>query len=344
MRHFRTFLASVLLPASALAQGTDAGPTQVSDASAGASEGSPGAPTSSEADLEEDSIPLKQPTTPPPSKRTHPSERAPSEGTAPAERSAPTERKTPSKKTRANARDEDADDEDARDEDAERDDADDDDAEQAESRQFGYFALGPAMLSITGYEEYGFAMAGGGRFPLHDRIALNAGVTWGLTSFDRTGEWWEEARKVGSWTTRAYGNVTEWAREGDEDDEAFRFIAAFYAYIGLLFPYAVSGIMYVLGPFAATSYLDFHMEATFHLFETRKGPYAGAGLGTAAIIFPIEREMKGAVGPSINLGFDFGWFGIEARGFYSPPYLHGEPSLYRTDIFTGQFLFRFQGK
>lgn len=214
-----------------------------------------------------------------------------------------------------------------------------------ESPQFGYFGLGPAMLSITGYEEYGFALAGGGRFPFHKQIALGAGVTWGLTSFDRTGQWWEEARKVGSWTTRAYGNVTEWAGEGkEEDDEAFRYMAAFYAYIGLLFPYAVSGIMYILGPFAATSFIDFHMEATFHLFETRKGPYAGAGLGTAAIIFPIEREMKGAVGPSFNLGFDFGWFGIEARGFYSPPYLHGEPSLYRTDIFTGQFLFRFQGK
>lgn len=221
---------------------------------------------------------------------------------------------------------------------------DSDGPEDEESPEFGYFALGPAMLSITGYEEYGVALGGGGRFPLHEHVALSAGVTWGLTSFDRTGEWWEEARKVGSWTTRAYGNVTKWAGEGDQDDDGFRYMAAFYAYIGLLFPYAISGVMYILGPFAATSYVDFHMEATFHLFETRKGPYVGAGLGTAAIIFPTEREMKGAFGPTFNLGYDFGWFGLEARGFYSPPYLHGEPGINRTDVFTGQFLFRFQGK
>ncbi len=212
-----------------------------------------------------------------------------------------------------------------------------------ESPQFGYFGIGPAMINIAGVDEYGFAMGAGGRFPFHHRMAINAGVTWGLTSFDRTGEWWEEARKIGRWTSRAYANVTEWAGEG-EDDDALRYIAAFYAYVGLLFPYAVSGIMYIIGPFAATSYVDFHMEATFHLLETRRGPYVGAGLGIAAVIFPVEREMKGALGPSFNLGYDFGWFGIEGRGFYSPPYLHGEPGFYRTDVFTGQVLFRFQGK
>lgn len=340
MLHFRSFLVSALLPASVTAQVADSGPAPPVENATGATESSSGAAPrpSSATEIEEDSIPLKQPSSergarsPDPDKSAGDAARAesnaepadPSAGARPRARST-----SDSRGERATAEDDDKD--------------EDEEAQQEESPQFGYLALGPAMLSISGYEEYGFAIAGGGRFPLHEKIALNAGVTWGLTTFDRTGEWWEEARKVGSWTTRAYGNVTKWAGEGDEDDEVFRYMAAFYAYIGLLFPYAVSGIMYVLGPIAATSYIDFHMEATFHLLETRKGPYAGIGLGTAAVIYPVEGDMKGAFGPSFNLGFDFGWFGIEARGFYSPPYLHGEPGLYRTDIFTGQFLFRFQG-
>lgn len=285
----------------------------------------PNPPSSGVREEEEDSIPLKQP-----APREEPSAQS-----TPAEKNDGTRRAPSAEKSEKRAQ--------SPDERENDDDLDDDDDEPTESPQFGYFGIGPAMLNIDGIDEYGFAMGAGGRFPFHDRMAINAGVTWGLTSFDRTGEWWEEARKIGRWTSNAYANVTEWAGEG-EDDEALRYMAAFYAYIGLLFPYAVSGIMYIVGPFAATSYLDFHMEATFHLFETRNGPYVGGGLGTAAVIFPIEREMKGALGPSLNLGYDFGWFGIEARGFYSPPHLHGEPSVYRTDVFTGQMLFRFQGK
>lgn len=343
MRKLRLLFASAILPTSVLAQAPGARQSAPAEDSGATSKAPPAtAPpaTASPATDEEDSIPLRQA---PAQSETNTTETLKSDTKpSPVSRSAkPTdtpeqaEPKRPSKSQ--TSEDDDSDDEEG------DDDADDDDSEPEESPQFGYFAVGPAMLSITGYEEYGVALAGGGRFPFHDRMALNAGVTWGLTTFDRTGEWWEEARKIGSWTTRAYGDVTRWAGEG-EDDDAFRYMAAFYAYIGLLFPYAVSGIMYILGPFAATSFVDFHMEATFHLFETRKGPYVGAGLGAAAIIFPIEREMKGAFGPSFNVGYDFGWFGLEARGFYSPPYLHGEPGFFRTDIFTGQFLFRFQGK
>lgn len=226
---------------------------------------------------------------------------------------------------------------------------DDDDDEEGEgeadeeSPQFAYFGIGPTMLGIGSYDEYGVALAVGGRFPFHQRMAVNAGLTWGLTSFWRTERWWEEARQVGSWTTRAYGNVTRWAGEG-EDDDALRYMAAFYAYIGLLFPYFISGIMYVAGPLAATSYLDFHMEASFHLFETRKGPYVGAGLGTIAFVDPLYGELKGGVGPSLGAGFDFGWFGVEARGFVSPRYLHGESTALRTDVYTGSFLLRVQGR
>lgn len=323
-------VASTILPSSVFAQTTHARSASESHDSGAPAETAqetsspPGAPPA----LEEDSIPLKQ--TPAlaeahamPVKQT----RGESQRGSDTSKSPPTD----SERTKQNE----GEDSEVRDGEASVD--------GEESRQFGYFAVGPAMLSISGYDEFGVALGGGGRFPFHERMALNAGVTWGLTTFDRTGKWWEEARRIGSWTTRAYGNVTEWVVEG-EDDNAFRAVAALYAYIGLLFPYAVSGMMYILGPFAATSYVDFHMEATFHLSETRSGPYVGAGLGTAAIIFPIEREMKGAFGPTLNLGCDFGWFGVEARGFYSPPYLHGEPSIYRTDIFTGQFLFRFQGK
>jgi hypothetical protein len=219
----------------------------------------------------------------------------------------------------------------------------DGDEEEEESPQFAYFGIGPTVLGISSYDEYGVALAVGGRFPFHERMAVNAGLTWGLTSFWRTERWWEEARQIGSWTTRAYGNVTRWAGEG-EDDDALRYMAAFYAYIGLLFPYLISGIMYVAGPLAATSYIDFHMEASFHLFETRKGPYVAAGLGTLAFVDPIYGDLKGGVGPSFGAGFDFGWFGVEARGFVSPRYLHGEATAQRTDVFTGTFLLRVQGK
>ena len=51
--------------------------------------------------------------------------------------------------------------------------------EEEESPQFAYFGVGPAMVLVDSFDEYGIALATGGRFPFHERMALNAGVTWG---------------------------------------------------------------------------------------------------------------------------------------------------------------------
>jgi hypothetical protein len=112
--------------------------------------------------------------------------------------------------------------------------------------------------------------------------------------------------------------------------------------VGLLFPYFVSGVLYAVGPFFATSHLDLNIAASFHLFEPRKGPFLESGASLFAYLHPELSDLRGGVGPSLGVGYDFGHVSVGVRGMYSPPYLHGEATDVRTDIYTGSFFVRFQ--
>lgn len=204
------------------------------------------------------------------------------------------------------------------------------------------FGVHPLDRSLPFHDELGLAFAIGGRHSVHDHIALGMSVTWGLTTWSRTEELWRSARSVGRWTKNAYIDVTDWVGNGSDEDKSLRAFAAFFAYFGLLFPYALSGIMYVMGPIWATSHLEFTFAGTFHPFETKKGPYFETGLSLFAYVHPSDNEMRGAVGPSLGMGYDFGWLGFGARGTFSPRFMHGEVGVDRTDIYTGQLLLKFQ--
>lgn len=207
---------------------------------------------------------------------------------------------------------------------------------------FAAFGLHPIDRSLPSHDELGLALALGGRHAVHDHVALGMSLTWGLTTWSRTEALWRAARSVGRWTKNAYIDVTDWVREGNEDDKTLRGLAAFFAYFGLLFPYALSGIMYVMGPVWATSHFEFNFAGTFHVFETKKGPYLETGLSILAYVHPSENEMRAAVGPSFGMGYDFGHLGFGARGTFSPRFLHSEVGTDRTDIYTGQLILKVQ--
>jgi hypothetical protein len=206
----------------------------------------------------------------------------------------------------------------------------------------GVAAFGVHHMSGQRYDEAGLALAFGGRHAFHDHIAFNLGVTWGLTTWTRTQLAWDAAHSVGHWTKNAYIDVTNWVRDGNEDDRALRGFGAFFAYFGLLFPYFVSGVLYAVGPFLATSHLELNMAASFHLLEVKKGPYVESGASLFAYFHPEFGEMRGGVGPSLGIGYDFGHLGFGLRGMFSPRVLHGEASGIRSDIYTGSLLLRIQ--
>lgn len=209
------------------------------------------------------------------------------------------------------------------------------------------FGVHPVDRSLRSWDELGFALALGGRHEVHEHITLGGGFTWGLTSWQRTAVVWDTANDLGRWTKNAYVNVTRWVGEGkseneDEDTRLWRGIAAVYAYVGLLFPYIATGVMYAVGPLFATSHLQLDFTGTFHLLETRNGPYLETGLGFFAYLHPDTDELRGGLGPVVGFGYDVGRIGFGVKSTISPRYLHSEASPDRTDIYTGQFVLKIQ--
>lgn len=241
---------------------------------------------------------------------------------------------------------------DAKESNAGKDSVEDEEVSAAEKKErpgYAYGGVGVAAFGlhhVTGggarYDEAGLALSAGGRHGFHDHIAFNAGVTWGLTTWSRTELAWDAAHSIGSWTKNAYIDVTQWVGNGSDDDQALRGFAAFFAYFGLLFPYFVSGVLYVAGPFFATSHLDFNMSASFHLLEVKKGPFVETGASLFGYFHPEFGELRGGVGPLMGVGYDFGRIGFAARGMFSPRMLHGEATGERSDIYTGSLSIRFQ--
>lgn len=171
-------------------------------------------------------------------------------------------------------------------------------------------------------------------FHLADDFKLNLRFNWGLTEFHRAGALIETANVIGEWTTGAYATVWEWGLKKDEY-VLFRLFGSLFASVGLLMPYAVAGALYVLSPFAPTTYLGCDLTGSYHLGDDDLNAFVEAGLGLVSFIHPKYGGLYGGVGPTVGFGAKLGFVTIGVHGTWSPPGAHGEPTGSGSNVYVG---------
>jgi hypothetical protein len=198
-----------------------------------------------------------------------------------------------------------------------------------ERRTITAFGLGPAGFFTTGTGSLarpGVALQVASHVPIHENMGLGLRFSWTLTEFRRTEDMTRTAYKIGRWTTTAYGDVYDWAAQKD-DARLLRWMGAFFAFFGLLFPFMVSGIFYVASPLSATTALELGLTFDYAFGTDRysSGPYLKGGLGLVGYVHPRHDKLLGGVGPTFGAGFRFGdHFDLGLNATFLPSILHGQ--------------------
>ena len=188
---------------------------------------------------------------------------------------------------------------------------------------FGATYLGAIQSSQT-HSEAGVVFHVAPRFPIGDHYGLGLRFAYGMTGWDRTEDVARSGYKVGRWTTHAYRDVWDWAGEGEDNTRGLRVIGAFFAFIGLVFPYVVAGMFYLAAPFAASSYGE--VDATFHwepADDPKQGPYLKGGVALAAYVHPDTGRLYGGLGPNLGFGYRVGNVSLGVVGTFLPNGFHG---------------------
>jgi hypothetical protein len=150
-------------------------------------------------------------------------------------------------------------------------------------------------------------------------------LTWGLTDWDRAGEYIDAGNRSGRWTTDSLARIEAWVANAPKDEKGARFLGAIFADIFLVFTYAAVPVCYVSSAGGATSFLELDATATYRLGEGRSFAFLEGGVGAPALPYRIA-DWRGAFGPVAGVGMQLaGLVRIGARALWSPPALNHAP-------------------
>lgn len=199
---------------------------------------------------------------------------------------------------------------------------------------FAYFTTSDSGTGETQVAAPGIAIELQTTHPILEHWRANFRFNWGLTEFHRTEKLVETANGIGEWTTGAYASVFEWSTTKD-DYALFRIMGSIFAYVGLLVPYAVAGVFYIMSPFAPTTYLGCDITGSYQLGDDDVHGYLEAGVGLVSYVHPKYGGLYGGVGPTLGVGVKLDFVNIGAHGTWSPPGAHGEPTSQSSNVYVG---------
>jgi hypothetical protein len=207
-------------------------------------------------------------------------------------------------------------------------------------------APGATSLRLgIGWTTYGFTRDTGAR-AVQQGVALQArfrhmrtptfgvdfNLTWGLTDWDRAGDWIDRGNQAGQWTTERIRAVGDWAMEV-EDQQGIRLMGAFFADMFLVMTYAAVPACYVMSVGGATSHLQADATATVHAGEGWVDVWGEAGVGVLSL--PATREeWDFGVGLVAGIGADLGPVRVGARVTWSPEPLHSTNRAFGDVVIT----------
>lgn len=155
------------------------------------------------------------------------------------------------------------------------------------------------------------------------RVGWDVTLTWGLTDWDRAGEWIDAGDRAGSWTTDRFADVEAWVRRGKDDDTVGpRLLGALFADAFLLLTYAAVPFCYAGSAGGATSHLQVDVTGSVHLAEGEGDAWLELGAGAVALPVTLG-DWDGAVGPVFGAGARLGPLRVGGRVLWSPPALNG---------------------
>jgi hypothetical protein len=117
--------------------------------------------------------------------------------------------------------------------------------------------------------------------------------------------------------------------------ELFRWIGAFFAFVGLAFPYIGAGACYLVAPVAPTTYLELDLAGVYELGDESANPYVKAGLGMVGYLHPASDRPNGGIGPTVGFGARLRRLDVSAHLTWLPRYLHGEDPGEQTNVVIG---------
>jgi hypothetical protein len=189
-------------------------------------------------------------------------------------------------------------------------------------------AVGAASLRLDGphgaeVRQDGVALALRATNRTSERFGVDVNVTWGLTDWDRAGEWIDAGNKAGAWTTEKIQSVAHWAQQGG-DAQGLRMLGAVFAEAFLVLTYGAVPVCYVGSVGGATTHLQLDVTGTVHVTGGPWDLWAEGGLGGAAIPERIV-VWQYALGPVVGVGVDAGAVRISGRVLWSPGALNSSP-------------------
>jgi hypothetical protein len=194
----------------------------------------------------------------------------------------------------------------------------------------GSFGLGAGYAVFRQQAEDGPRRVGGlaltGRAEeLGRRLGGAITLTWGLTDWDRAGEYIQAGNRAGRWTTDSLARVEAWVSNAPKEQKAARLLGAFFADTFLVLSYAAVPFCYVSSAGGATSHVQLDMTFMTRIGEGTSFGYLEGGLGLAETPYRIV-DWREAFGPVAGIGMQVaGAVRIGMRAFWSPPALNDAP-------------------
>jgi len=184
----------------------------------------------------------------------------------------------------------------------------------------GWTALGFDLANGQRAYQQGAALQARFRHRQSERLGLDFTLTWGLTDWDRAGEWIDRGNEAGQWTTERIQAVGDWATEV-EDQQGLRFMGAVFADMFLVMTYAAVPACYVMSVGGATSHLQADAAVSVHAGSGDVDVWGEGGVGVFSL--PAHREEWDlGVGLVGGIGAELGPVQVGARVTWSPPALH----------------------
>lgn len=175
------------------------------------------------------------------------------------------------------------------------------------------------LVSAEDVPRLGLALQGSGFLRLAESLSLRLNLDWALAHFDRALGAIALGISVAQWTTGAYRSVGRWLVTGDPAWFLFKFMASIFAFTALSLGYMAAGVLFVLTPVLATSFIQAGLTAGLHFVYQGLDLFVEAGVGS---MLYAERQLGAGWGPMVGWGLRFGFAQVGAHLLWSPPELN----------------------
>jgi hypothetical protein len=187
--------------------------------------------------------------------------------------------------------------------------------------------LGVTTFAVSdAWVGWGAVMEGIGEFRFNPWVGLRIRAAWGLTEWDRSMLMINHGIAAGAWTAQAFSTVGTWL-VNPPTYFLLKLFPAFFAFAFLTMAFMYAGVVFLLSPLAATSYIQLGLSASGHLpLDNGVDLFVEGGFGTMMYWHPRTQYVRMAFGPVLGLGVAVKRVSFGVYGMWSPPPLQSTPS------------------